>query len=386
MKTATKAAKKTKSRAKPAKVVKENRAKANKKNIVKRSKYSEIATDKQGQSFIRSRFKFKFSKPQEMPVSNIVLRPEIFQGRTVPFAKETVDKILREGFETSQDPIVIWHDDQKKENIVISGHSRFEAAKRSKTLKKIPVKFFNGDKDEAIDYALIESNRSGKAEGVESDIKAYIRAKERGYNKDFLRSIFKEDSYISILDKLTKLNPQGRFIELLSKGDSNEAKSIPYLLRNAVWIGQLRKFYEKLTNAHEAELFNFLYKSDRGLKIKKEALYDLIKKKVENFNFDASKSLRLDKEKDFETIKESDPGLAKFRSMKAAIDNWNIERVKKEELWARQIKIKELSAAKKTEERIAEITRAIKAKLKEYIDFEDKLKKEDKRLQTSGLF
>lgn len=158
--------------------------------------YSKKIIEKEGLSFIRSRFKNKFSNTQQIAVNNILLKPEIFQGRNVPFASETVAKIVKEGFDTSQDPIVLFKD--KDKNIVISGHSRFEAAKKLK-LKTIPVKFFNGDLDDAIDFALIESNRSGKAEGIESDIKAYLRAKQRGYNREFLKSIFKTDSYIDIL-------------------------------------------------------------------------------------------------------------------------------------------------------------------------------------------
>jgi len=211
--------------------------------ITKTETKKEIAKPEfKGKSTIAKRFKNKFTPVVNLELSKIKTRPEIFQGRTVPFAKATVEKIVKEGFDTSQEPIILFRMDLKKgqkQDIVISGHSRFEAAKILK-LKTIPVKYFKGTFEDAIDYAIIESNRSGNAEGIESDVKAYIRAKKRGYNKEFLRSIFKTDSYIDTLRNLSYLNANGDFIKELA---SQSNRSFPYLERNAVWVGNLRMLY-----------------------------------------------------------------------------------------------------------------------------------------------
>jgi len=340
---------------------------------------------------IKSRFKNKFTGSLNFAIKDITLKPEIFQGRPVPFASETVDKILREGYDKSQDPIILYK--KGNENIVISGHSRFEAAKRlydkkDKSIgKTIPVKFFQGEFENAIDYALIESNRSSKTEGIESDIKAYLRASTRGYGREFLKSIFKTDSYINVLKLLSFLNPDGRFIEVLSKGDNTDAKSYPYLLRNASWVGLLRQLYKELTNEHESEIFRFFYTSDKsGLKVQKKSFFERIKKKVESPYFDPKKPLRLGAEKEFDLIKERDPGYIKYQQIKAAISEFATVRLKREETLARAIIANEKTIETKIRKELTDISEAIINKSIDLAKLGANLRKEDTRLQTAGLF
>jgi hypothetical protein len=237
----------------------------------------------------------RFSPIKEVDRKQITTQPHIFQGREDAFAKETVDKIVREGFDKSQDPIVVWFDDKAKKYVVISGHSRFHASevlfeKGDKTLAKMPVKVFLGDKDEAQEYALLESNRSGTQESFKSDLKAFKIAKEKGYNKAQLLSIFKPESKLRLLQDLSLLNPNGQFVQYIG---SDDEKHFPYLQRNAQWVAQLRKAYPALSDAHEKEMFDFLYKSKQGLAIRKDNFNNLIEKKVANITFDPQKPLNL---------------------------------------------------------------------------------------------
>jgi len=124
----------------------------------------------------------RFSDVKLIPREQITTDPKTFQGRQVKYAQETVNKIVREGFDKSQEPIIVWFDSIKNKYIVISGHSRWEASeilykKGDKSLKNMPAKVFLGDKDEAIEYAVLESNRSGTEEGFKSDLKAFKIAK-----------------------------------------------------------------------------------------------------------------------------------------------------------------------------------------------------------------
>ncbi len=341
----------------------------------------------------------RFSKTFELPINQIHVQPEIFQGRSVPYAKETYNKILREGYDKSYDPIVVWKDPKTNKYIVISGHSRLAAARElykrgQKDLATLPVKEFLGDRDDAIDYALIESNRSGKAEGIESDIKAYIRAKQRGYNKDFLRSIFKKDSYIYTLDKLAHLDPKGLFIErlrqvdeALAAGEAKESKHWPYLLRNAVWVGILRKKYPQLTNRHEREIFDFLYKDNgkNAKTIKKDDFFKKIENIVESPGFDPKKPLFL-KEKKFKHIKETDPEFLAYKRRQAAIKEANDERLQKERLSVQFARLGKNSKAKEYLQQANELQKWILQKYDELFDFEEKLKKHDKTLEKSKLF
>jgi hypothetical protein len=54
----------------------------------------------------------------------------------------------------------------------------------------------------------------------------------------------------------------------------------------------MRKQLPQLTNAHETEIFNYIYKG-KGLSLKKDKLFDLVSKKVNRIDFDADKALNL---------------------------------------------------------------------------------------------
>jgi hypothetical protein len=149
---------------------------------------------------------------------------------------------------------------------------------------------FNGNLEEAQDFAILESNRSGTAEGLKSDLNAYKRAIEKGKTKDYLLSIFKTEARIRLLQDISYLNAKGQFLEYM--GEDSE-KSFPYLQRNAQWVGILRRLYPSLTNSHEKELFDYLYGSKSAITLKKDTFFNLIEKKASRFDFDPSRPLNL---------------------------------------------------------------------------------------------
>jgi len=387
MKTETKATDKAATKRKPApKAIAESAAKAIKAKAESKAAKS---VEEGGLVAIRSRFKNKFSPTYEEAVSNIFTDPGTFQGRTVPFSQATVNKIKREGYDTSQDPIVVWNEAGKPGGrvVVISGHSRYEAAKEL-GLKKIPVKIFVGDKEDAVDFAVLESNRGGNAEGVESDIKAYLRAKQRGYNKDFLRSIFKTDSYISTLANLSRLNPRGRFIEILARGNNQEekdAKSFPYLVRNASWVGQLRGMYPELSDLHEQNFFDFFYKSEKGLKVKHTDFFEAVKKFVENPKFSATRPfINKIPPPEFDRLSEKSPEVVALRATETRLFNLRDARNNLE----RKIAIALLDK-KPTEELFGQLAQVEKVVIDAASKFEKQRRdvhKEDERQQGGGLF
>lgn len=241
----------------------------------------------------------RFSDVKEIDRSQIIVDPKLFQGRQTEYSEDTVKAIMAKGqYDKSAEPIVVWFDEDRDKYIVISGHSRWEAATRlfesgrQPDLKKMPVKVFLGDLDDAIDYATLESNRGSSEEGLISDLQAYKRAVERGYNREKLLSIFKPESKLKKLQELSYLNPKGQFIFHLSKESS---RSFPYLERNARWVGQLRKMLPQLTDAHETELFDYFYRGkDKGLKVSKDQFMDLVDKRVNRIDFDPDNALNLE--------------------------------------------------------------------------------------------
>lgn len=274
----------------------------------------------------------KFSSVKEIPRSQIVTRTNLFQGRQHEFSQESVDKIVREGFDKSQEPIAVWQDPATGEYIVISGHSRWQASKilyanGQKNLAEMPVKVFNGTLEEAIDYALLESNRSGTAEGLMSDLAAYKRAATKGYTREKMLGLFKKDAYVDTLRDLSYLNTKGRFLEYLG---TDSEKSFKYLLRNAQWVGILRRGYPNLSDFHEREMFDYLY---NGKEVSKQTLFDTIERKVGNFTFNPNEPLNL--KNIVSTTSVTDGAMEQIRTIQAEVDKLRKDRDRYEDNIAR---------------------------------------------------
>jgi hypothetical protein len=238
----------------------------------------------------------RFLGTKEIPREQIVTRPTLFQNRDEDYSKESVEKIVREGFDKSREPIEVWYDADSDKYVVISGHSRWEASKRlfeagDYELAEMPVKIFNGTLEEAISYTTLESNRLSTSEGLKGDLRAYKKAVEGGCNKDCLRGIFKKDSVITKLQDLQYLNEKGQFLNALA---SDQYAQYPSLENYARWTGELRRFYEQLTDKHENEIFDYIYlKGGRKGLERKEDFKKVIEKVVSSFTFDKNKPLNL---------------------------------------------------------------------------------------------
>jgi hypothetical protein len=238
----------------------------------------------------------RFSKIFEIPIQDIYTNPKMFQNRNEEFSKSTYEKIIREGFDKSEDPIIVWRDNKTNKYFVISGHSRLKAAQTlynngDENLATLPVKEFLGDLDDAISYATLESNRSGTPEGLLADVRAYKKAIKESCNKECLKGLFKTESYISTLQRLSYLDENGEFLRILN--DAGQAKNFANIQKYAEWTGELRKYYEdKLTDKHEKEIFDFLFTESNKL-FRKDEFVNLIEKAINHITFEPSKPLNL---------------------------------------------------------------------------------------------
>ena len=278
----------------------------------------------------------RFSDIKEIDRSEIITMPELFQGRQNEFSQESVDKIVSEGFDKSNDPIIVWYNPEKEKYVVISGHSRWRASqvlfeKGDSSLQTMPVKEFLGDIEEAKSYALLESNRASTQEGLISDINAVKKMVADGYNKANMLKYIKPESKLNNIINYTYLNPNGKFIEHIE-----ETKSFPYIERNAIWVGELRKANkEKLTDLHENEMFDYMYLTgnSKGLKLNKSEFFNLIGSKVSKMFYDASQPLNLTNV--VSTSAVLSPARAKINEIQSDIEYWNKEIEKKRLLIAR---------------------------------------------------
>ena len=240
----------------------------------------------------------RFSPVFDLPRQDIRLDPSRFQGRQGEYSEDTVNAIVSGGrFDPTVSSLVVWKDPDSGQYFLLSGHSRFEAAKRlyesgkQPGLTSLPVKeLLNATEEEAVEYATIESNRRGTEEGLVSDLKAYALAVSSGKNSTQLKRLFRPDSRLRKLQELSYLNPKGMFVEYLAQPSQ---QSFPYLERNARWVGDMRRQLPALTNAHERELFDYLYGSKKALNLDKSKFYDLVNNKVNRIDFDPDKALNL---------------------------------------------------------------------------------------------
>lgn len=332
--------------------------------------------------------KQRFSKTEEVQLEAIQLAPEVFQGRQGEYAKETVNKIVAEGYDKSQEPIVLWNSSEES-NILISGHSRYEAAKRlfdlgDLSLSAVPAKYFLGSEEEAVEYALLESNRSGTGEGLLSDILAYQRALELGKNKDYLKHFFKPEAHLRLVAGLAPLNPNGYFVQQLV---SDAGKQFPYLKRNALWVGTIRKQEPRLSHAHEDELFFYLYPIEKGnvsrLKITKDEFFKAVDLKLSRIDFDPAMPLNLDEKVSSSAI--TNPIREQINELDREVEKLDKERRDKDQRISRARSLDRQDLVEKHQKRSSEITQLIARILQEKRSLEESIAR-TRRETTIDLF
>lgn len=325
----------------------------------------------------------RFSKALDLDRRKIAVDPSRFQGRQGEFSDDTVKAIVAKGhYDRNADEIQVWQDPTDGIYYIISGHSRWEAAKQlfesgaQPDLQTVPVKEFIGDEDTAIDYATIESNRGSTDEGLKSDLEAYRRAVARGWNRARLMGAFKPESKLQKLKELVHLSENSAFLQQL--GTAAE-KNFPYLERNARWTGVLRDSLP-LTDAHEQEIFNFFYKdNEAGQKLTKDQFFKIINDKVNRIDFDAEAALNLKNR--VSTSALTDPITEQIREKDREIDKLS-----------REITAKRTSIARARNEGIAEVIPKLQERISDLnkiilrlVEEKERLKQDSGRLERQAV-
>lgn len=225
---------------------------------------------------------------RDVKLSEISTDPERFQNRSTEFSEKTAQAVAERYDPNLFDPIVLWRDPKNGKSYVISGHSRLEGMRRRKA-EAVPARFFAGSEAEAIRFGKIEGNRLGTKEDLSESVRAYKRAKQEGYTKAKLKDLFAADT--GLLENIQHLNSKGQFMQQLTSETS--AGNFPYIKRISGWVGELRGRYpDKLTDAHEQQMFDFFYRSERrNYDILKDDFEALVTRQVDTFDFDPTRAL-----------------------------------------------------------------------------------------------
>lgn len=229
----------------------------------------------------------------DVPISEVKTDTKTFQNRRDSFSEESAADIA-ENFDPNKfDPIVLFKDPETGNSTVISGHSRLEGMRR-RGAETVPARFFEGTKDEAIDFARIEANRLQSRETLIEDLDAFDRvaAKEATTNKDLKKRF---GSNARFLESARHLNRKGKFVEIMGQETSSQ---FPFVKNFARRVGDFRKEFPQLTNQHESQIFDFLYRDPNGKKnyqMSQDAFEALIDSNVRRIDFDPSAPLILKK-------------------------------------------------------------------------------------------
>ena len=207
----------------------------------------------------------------DKPIKEINTDEKRFQNRT-ELDKEQLKQIKDNWNDNELDPVVIWKDKDGK-TYLLAGHHRLEAAKQLGK-KTIVSRYFKGTEAEAITYAKEKSNANRTMEQPFDRAKIYRKMREDGAKPKEIRTALETEGKNKVyVENLSYLNPTGKVMTMLkSLRDAGDKQTARITEQVADWIGDARKFFPELTDAHETELYDWL--------VNKHAL-DKIKTKTE---------------------------------------------------------------------------------------------------------
>lgn len=218
--------------------------------------------------------KVKSADVESIPLSSIYTDEARFQNRD-KLNQELVDHIAENWSDADQDPIHIWKDPKQKNKIfVLSGHHRYYGAKKAnrKTVKIID-RSNDFDEQQAIKFAKEEANTNRTMETALERAKALRAKRLRGDSREeinqFLEREGKNKNYVN---NLSFLGPNGKTLKTLEQFGNAEDKQLQKETeQRSDWIGEARRTILGLTDAHENELFDFLFDKSASKRVSTKA-------------------------------------------------------------------------------------------------------------------
>jgi hypothetical protein len=212
-----------------------------------------------------------------VPIEDLKVDTERFQGRFEPYSKESVqsivDAVKRGEFDPNDfDPVHIWRDVGTGDEVILSGHSRLEAMKRVGSSDIAIIRRDFSTEEAAIHWATEQANRMATTEGLRSDIKAFKAMRDRGEDVQKMKARFGRN--FNDYDAYSQLDPRGKFLDIIGQ---RAFADFPHAQKWARAVGELRKQFPELTNQHERQIFDQLYTTKRETKL----FYKLSKPELE---------------------------------------------------------------------------------------------------------
>lgn len=239
------------------------------------------------------------------PVADINTDTDRFQNRDAEFSESSVQSIIK-AVETGKfnpgkfDPVRLWTDPKDNKTYVLAGHSRREAFRRlsaagNTQFDTIPSIFLNDlTEQQAIDYALNESNTLATQETDLEGAAAWRRMREAGKRDSQIRNDIGNRQNKARLELLSYLNPNGLVMTTLKSLQGGSASNTNRINQVAEFIGEANKvFGDQLTNSHEREMYEYLTEGPGKKITKRSDFIDRLNNIVSNFSFDRNQPLNL---------------------------------------------------------------------------------------------
>jgi hypothetical protein len=233
----------------------------------------------------------KSANIQVLNLSEITLDPKRFQNRS-ELNETIVNNIVKNFNETELDPLIVWK--EKTKTFLLAGHHRYEGLTRLKK-KTASVKYFKGTEAEAIEFAKVKSNSNRSLETPIERAKIY-RGMASTSTKKAIEEKAKEieGKNATYILNLSALNANGLVIDSLLKLAAGDKQNAALIEKIADWIGDVKRTYTNLTNAHEKEMFDFLMNKEDSKRITTKAEFrQKIYAIVGTLDFDNSQPLNL---------------------------------------------------------------------------------------------
>jgi hypothetical protein len=200
----------------------------------------------------------------EMPIADLTTDPERFQPRDEAFSEESAANIAENFDRRELDPLRVWRDPKDGRVYVLAGHSRLQGQRRRavqglEDSETLPVQFYEGTEEEAVDFARRENDKGTamrpheQAEYVRGLIKQGRTKKEI---RDRAQRLYGRNTNTVLA--LAALNPRGKALAALRAFSNTDTKESRDALTMATWVGKIRSLNPALTDSHETEIFNHL--------------------------------------------------------------------------------------------------------------------------------
>lgn len=211
---------------------------------------------------------------QDIPLTSIKTDTQLFQGREKLFSERSVQNIVSDAENGSfiwenLDPVTLWRSPDGSVYL-LSGHSRKEAFSRlskmgikvqGKGFDRIPAKIIMNMPLEVARKVALESNTLSTKESDIERAAYYRKLRQDGATERVLIDQVKKNegrNWTNVY-AYTFLSPTGKMWAILKQFAESEDTSAMLAKSLGKWIGQARRNNQELTNAHENEIYDWLF-------------------------------------------------------------------------------------------------------------------------------